>query len=269
MILGDPTQIHQIVMNLCTNAYHAMEASGGRLEVTLSEMEINKENLDNTIDLNPGRYLRLSINDTGKGMTPDIVARIFEPYFTTKKKHKGTGLGLSVTHGIIKKHGGSISVYSEPGTGTTFHVYLPLVEKKAKPVETEISRIIQTGNERILLVDDEDPIVRMEHQMLERLGYKVTSRGGSFEALEAFRSDPDNFDLVITDMSMPNMTGLKLAEELMQIRSDISVILCTGFSEGMSEEKVKSLGIKGLLMKPVALKDFSNMIRKVLDNKKS
>ena len=265
LVMGDPTQIHQIVMNLCTNAYHAMEDAGGKLEVTLTEIEIATDGQRDKIDLNPGRYLQLSVSDNGHGMTPDIISRIFDPYYTTKKSGKGTGLGLSVTHGIVKNHGGSISVLSEPGIGTTFHVYLPLIEKETKLVATETPEIIPMGSERILLVDDEESIVIMEQQMLERLGYNVTPRSSSVEALEAFKSNPDNFDLIITDMTMPNMTGVQLAQKIKNIKADIPIIICTGFSEQLTTEKCQAIGINGLVMKPVIIKELAGTIRRVLD----
>jgi len=213
----------------------------------------------------PGPYVCLTVADTGQGMKQSIMDRIFEPYFTTKKEGKGTGLGLAILHGIVKSHGGHISFYSEPGKGAEFKVYLPVIKKQKETSKVETDASIQKGNERILLVDDQDIIVQMEKQMLEQLGYHVTGRISSVDVLEMFRADPDKFDLVITDMTMPNMTGEQLADELIKIRSDIPVILCTGFSEMMSEEKAKAMGIKGFLMKPVVMKDLSSTIRKVLD----
>jgi CheY-like chemotaxis protein len=241
-----------------------MEETGGKLTITLKEVELETEDLKDPAMI-PGPHVCLTVADTGPGMEQSIIDRIFDPYFTTKEEGKGTGLGLAVVHGIVKSHGGQISVYSEPGKGTEFQVCLPVIKKKEETSKVETDAPIQKGDERILLVDDEDMIVQIEKQMLERLGYHVKVRTSSIEALEAFRANPDKFDLVITDMTMPNMTGDKLAVELIKIRSDIPVILCTGFSEMMSKEKAESLGIKGFLMKPVVLKDLSGMIRKVLD----
>ena len=266
LVMADPTQIHQIVMNLCTNAYHAMEETGGKLIVNLKGVELETEDLKDPSMIS-GKYVCLTVADTGPGMEQSIIDRIFDPYFTTKENGKGTGLGLAVVHGIVKSHGGHISVYSEPGKGTEFKVHLPVIKEQKETSKVETDTPIQKGDERILLVDDQDIIVQIEKQMLERLGYRVTARTSSIDALEAFRMEPDKFDLVITDLTMPNMTGDKLAVELIKIRSEIPVILCTGFSEMMSKEKAQSLGIEGFLMKPVVLKDLSGMIRKVLDKK--
>jgi PAS domain S-box-containing protein len=264
LVMADPTQIHQIVMNLCTNAFHAMEETGGKLTITFKDVELAVKDLKDSVMI-PGPYVCLTVADTGQGMKQSIMDRIFEPYFTTKKEGKGTGLGLAILHGIVKSHGGHISFYSEPGKGAEFKVYLPVIKKQKETSKVETDASIQKGNERILLVDDQDIIVQMEKQMLEQLGYHVTDRISSVDVLEVFRADPDKFDLVITDMTMPNMTGEQLADELIKIRSDIPVILCTGFSEMMSEEKAKAMGIKGFLMKPVVMKDLSSTIRKVLD----
>ncbi|WP_207681422.1 ATP-binding response regulator [Desulfonema magnum] len=260
-IMGDPTQIHQIMMNLCTNAYHAMEETGGCLEVTLNEVVIGT---DDMMNIKPGKHLRLSVHDTGKGMTSDVMEKIFEPYYTTKEKNKGTGLGLSVVHGIIKNHEGNITVYSEPDRGTTFNLYLPVIEEKS--VEETISDdAVQKGSEHILLVDDEKQIVKMESQMLEALGYQVTAFISSSEALNTFRTEPETFDLVITDMAMPNMTGEKLAQQLKNIRSDIPIILCTGFSERISENRARRMGIDGYIMKPMLKNELAKKIREILD----
>jgi len=254
-------------MNLATNAYHAMEETGGELKVSLNEVELGTLDLINP-EMAIGVYACLAVTDKGMGMDKELTDKIFDPFFTTKEKGKGTGMGLSVVHGIVISMNGAIQVYSEPGKGTVFNVYLP-VEKSffTEPI-TNSNVKVQTGTEQILLVDDEEAILKMEKQMLERLGYQVTSRISSIEALEAFRAAPDKFDLVITDMAMPNMPGDKLSIELTKIRSDISVLLCTGFSETMSEEKAASLGIKGFLLKPIVMKDLSQKIREVLDENK-
>ncbi|MCP3941014.1 MAG: PAS domain-containing protein [Desulfobacteraceae bacterium] len=267
VIKADPTQIHQIVMNLITNAYHAMKDTGGELKVCLKEVELKKIDLLNP-DMNPGLYALLSVIDKGIGMDKELTEKIFDPFFTTKETGKGTGLGLSVVHGIVKSMNGAIEVYSEPGIGTEFNVYFPVEKKYLAKNKIQTKDPIQGGKENILLIDDEESIVIMEKRLLIRLGYQVTFCVNSIEALELFRSNPDNFDLVITDMAMPGLPGDKLSVALNQIRPDIPVLLCTGFSENMSEEKAASLGIKGFLMKPVVVKDLAHKIREVLDDAK-
>jgi PAS domain S-box-containing protein len=265
LIKADPTQIHQILMNLTTNAYHAMEETGGIIEVRLQEVTIEGNEWAGEL-LIAGEYALLSISDNGYGIPQSHQDKIFEPYFTTKGKDKGTGLGLSIVYGIVKEYGGEIKVYSEAGKGTTFNVYIPLLKKMALPLSADNPEIIPTGNERILLVDDELPILSLEKQMLERLGYSITERSSSIEALRAFTANPDGFDLVVTDMAMPNMTGDKLAKELICIKPDIPIIICTGFSESMDEAFAKEMGINGFLMKPVIKSKMAKEVRKVLDN---
>jgi PAS domain S-box-containing protein len=263
-VKADPTQIHQITMNLAANAFHAMEETGGELKVGLKEIKLGQDDLIHS-DMVPGAYACLTFADNGMGIKKEVLHRIFEPFFTTKKKGKGTGMGLSVVHGIVKRMNGAIQVHSEPGKGTQFHVYLPIVENVPGNQSPLMNESIAGGLEKILLVDDEAAIITMEKQVLERLGYQVTSRTNGFEALETFKSGPDKFDLVITDMSMPKMPGDKLAAELIKIRPDIPILLCTGFSENMTAEKIQSLGIKGLLMKPMVTRDLAEQLRKVLD----
>ena len=264
LVIADPTQIHQVAMNLMTNAYHAMEDEGGKLEVTLQEVELG---VNDFIDpsMNPGPYVCLSVADTGTGMDQITLERIFEPYFTTKKTGKGTGLGLSVVHGIVKSYQGDIKVYSEPGKGAVFHIYLPVIKSRFETEKTEAIEPVPKGTEMILLVDDEESIVRMETEMLERLGYDVTERTSSIEALEAFRDSPGKFDLVITDMTMPNMTGVQLSQKLLEIRPDIPIIICTGFSAKIDNAKAKEFGIRGFVMKPVVMSELAKKIREVLD----
>jgi len=264
VIKADPTQIHQIVMNLATNAYHAMEETGGELKVSLKEMEFGTLDQINP-NMAPGIYACLIVADTGVGMEKKLTDKIFDPFFTTKAIGKGTGMGLSVVHGIVTAIGGAIQVYSEPEKGTQFHVYFPIEEDSFEKQNIQTKTLIQGGTEKILLVDDEQAILTMEKRMLERLGYQVTSHTGSLEALEAFRANSNKFDLVITDMAMPNMPGDKLSTELTKIRPAIPVLLCTGFSENMSEERVASLGIKGFLLKPILMNDLAQKIREVLD----
>jgi len=244
LVMADPTQVHQIAMNLITNAYHAMEETGGKLAVNLKEIELATADLKDP-DMIPGPYVCLTVTDTGMGMETSIMDRIFDPYFTTKKKEKGTGLGLSVVHGIVKGFGGDISVHSEPDKGTSFQVYLPVIKTRDEALETEAMEPVAGGTERILLVDDEDQVARMVKQMLDRLGYQVTGRTSSVEALEVFREAPDQFDIVITDMTMPNMTGVQLAKKLLALKPNIPIIICSGFSETIDEHKAKELGIRG------------------------
>jgi len=216
--------------------------------------------------MEPGFFVCLTVGDNGIGMDKNLIEKIFNPFFTTKKKEKGTGMGLSVVHGIVRSSGGSIHVYSEPGKGSEFRVYLPIVQSISKESKVQKKEYIGGGTETILLVDDESAIISMEKQMLERLGYQVVSRSSSIEALEAFRVAPDKFDLVITDMAMPKMPGDELAAEMIKIRPATSILLCTGFSEAISEEKAASLGIKGLLMKPMILKELAQTIRTIFDH---
>ena len=263
-ILANPTEIHQVLMNLCSNAYHSMREKGGVLEVILDETRLSKKELASYPGRDPGAYLKLTVIDTGTGMSDIVKQQIFNPYFTTKESGEGTGLGLSVVHGIISEHNGFIKVETEPGSGTKFEVFLPRIETLDEAKDQQLTDTVPAGKERILLVDDEFQIVKIIHQMLETLGYKVTPRTSSVEAFEAFRSNPERFDLLITDMTMPNMTGVELSKEIMRIRPDLPIILCTGFSELITEEKAKAIGIRELVMKPVVKKELAETIRKVL-----
>ena len=262
-ILADPTQINQVLINLCTNADHAMP-DGGVIVVTLKNVELDEEAAAQYTDLNPGRYVNLVVSDTGHGISLEEFDRIFDPYFTTKELGKGTGMGLAVVHGIVKGHNGLITVESELGKGTTFNIFFPAVEKEAM-VETETGEELPSGDERILFIDDEESLVKMGHQILERLGYKVETTISPIEALELFRSKPDQFDLVITDLTMPKMTGDKLVKEILNIRPDIPIILCTGFSEKIDEKKANAIGASDYIEKPLDKRDFAFNIRKVLD----
>ncbi|MDY6837395.1 MAG: PAS domain S-box protein [Thermodesulfobacteriota bacterium] len=263
-VMGDPTQMHQVLMNLCTNAGHAMQRGGGVLTVSLSDVELDANFAAEHHDVSPGPYLRLSVSDTGHGMNASTMERIFEPYFTTKEKEAGTGLGLAVVHGIVQSQGGTITVESEPGQGTTFQVYLPVIPR-ADDQGIESPADLPTGREHILFIEDEEALSKLGKQLLERLGYSVVASTSGSEALEAFSAGPDRFDLVITDMTMPGMTGEKLALEMMKIRPDIPVILCTGFSPAMTEKKAKALGIRAFLMKPLHKEDIARTVRQVLD----
>ena len=265
-ILGDQIKIHQVLMNLCTNASHAMLEKGGMLSVSLSEVELDSSFIVKHFDIKSGSYLKLSISDTGHGMPARVLEHIFDPFFTTKEKGQGTGMGLSVVHGIAKSHNGTIHVYSEPGEGSTFNVYLPIIEKQLEQ-KIRDEKPMPTGTEHILFVDDEESLIDMGKQLLVSLGYDVTTRINSIEAFELFKTRPDAFDLVITDLTMPNMTGDELAKKLMAIRPDIPVILCTGFSTRITEEKSKNMGIRAFILKPLIRKDIAGTIRKVLDHK--
>jgi len=263
IIEADATQIHQIVMNLCTNAGHAMGEEGGTLDVRLIRAEVDRQTASQHHELHIGPHVLLTVTDTGCGIDPETLEHIFDPYFTTKEVGEGTGLGLSVVHGIVKTHNGAITVESEPGKGTTFHVYFPVIEKDAETQE-EDEGPLPTGNERILFVDDDQVIADIGEKTLEQLGYDVVTKTSSVEALKLFRADPGRFDLVITDMTMPKMMGDQLAREFMKVRPDIPIILCTGFSPKISEKQAKEIGIKAFSMKPLVGRDMANTVRKVL-----
>ena len=265
LVLGDSTQIHQVVMNLCTNAYQAMRERGGVLEVSLSETRIGASPPPDLKVLPPGPCLRLRVRDSGPGIDPTIIHRIFDPYFSTKEKGKGTGLGLAVVHGIVKSHHGAIQVSSRLGEGATFDVYFPMAQAAAAAAGAAPEEAMVGGRERILFVDDEPSIEFLGKQMLGSLGYEVTTCGTAIAALELFRSDPSGFDLVITDMTMPLMTGDRMALEMMSLRPDLPVIICTGFNELLSKERVQEIGIRALLMKPFLKNEAATVIRHVLD----
>ncbi len=263
LVLANATQIHQVAMNLITNAYHALESDGGRIDVRLEEVALNNDAIVKS-PLKIGHYILFSVSDTGCGIKPEHLDKIFDPYFTTKEQGKGTGLGLSIVYGIIREYDGDIKVISNAG-GTTFNIYLPLMEKKAETVIATEVETPETGTEKILLVDDEEPVAQIEKEMLERLGYQVSKRTSSTEALKAFQANPNKFDLVITDMTMPNMTGDKLAGELLLSRPDIPIIICTGYSERLNKELARDIGVKCFLMKPVVRSELARTVRDVLD----
>lgn len=264
LVLADPTQIHQILMNLCTNAGHAMREEGGVLAVTLENVELDADDMAGHSDMKPGTYINLTVADTGCGMPAHVLDRIFDPFFTTKKTGEGTGMGLSVVHGIVRTMNGTITAYSQPRQGSTFKVYFPVIEKKLEPQAGDMEAV-PTGSECILFIDDEPALVEIGKKTLETLGYDVTTRTSSIEALELFRSRPARFDLVITDMTMPNMTGDILAGELIRIRPEIPVILCTGFSGKVNEQQAMSMGIRAFLWKPVLTREMAVTVRKALD----
>jgi two-component system cell cycle sensor histidine kinase/response regulator CckA len=259
----DPTLIHQILMNLCSNAAYAMREQGGKLEVRLRNVEFDSKTAAEHVELKPGPYLQLTISDTGHGMAKDVMDRAFDPFFTTKKPGEGTGMGLAMVHGIVKSHKGMITVESERGKGATFHIYLPQATTEPEADTTEPKPMLR-GSERILFIDDEAVQVQTVQYMLERLGYQVTGQSNAMEALRIFRSQPDAFDLVITDQTMPHITGDRLARELLTLRPDLPVLLCTGFSETIDEEGARAIGIKEFLMKPYAVGEISEKIRRAL-----
>ena len=262
-VMADPAQIHQLLMNLCTNAAHAMKETGGILTITLSGIDIDAGFFAQQTELTLGPHIQLTVSDTGDGMDSGVRERIFDPFFSTKKPSEGTGLGLSVAHGIVKGHSGAITVASTPGEGTVFSVYLPAVSGVRGTMEAPDLRM-QGGDERILFVDDEEYQVDIAQQMLGRLGYRVTASVEAKDALRRFRANPDGFDLVITDMVMPQMTGDALARELLSLRSDLPIILSTGYSAHMTREKALAIGITGFILKPFILTEIAAEIRRVL-----
>lgn len=263
-VLADPTQMQQVVMNLCTNAAHAMQAQGGILEIRLSETVIGKENKKETPRLTSGVYAHMQVKDNGYGIPPDILGRIFDPYFTTKEIGEGTGLGLAVVEGIIRSHRGAITVESEPGTGTVFHVFIPLVERGEITLPTETPTLIPKGQGRVLFVDDESALANLGQEILENLGYEVEALTSSAAALERFRQQPQQYDLAIVDLTMPHMTGVELARELLQIRPGLPVILSSGSAEKIHLEEIREIGIREVIMKPWSVRPLAEAIKKVL-----
>ena len=265
-IMGDPTQIHQVLMNLCTNAAHAIEDDGGVLRVALENVEVGPEwEIMNDADFPSGSYLRISVSDNGEGIPPENLNRVFDPFFTSKEQGKGTGMGLAVVHGIVQAHNGKILVESYENQGTTFEVYFPLLENTGDTQKLPGGEHLPKGREHILLVDDRPQVVGLQKQLLERLGYSVTAKNSSKEVVEAIRSHHQKYHAVITDMTMPEMTGDVLAAKIKEIHPGLPVILCTGYSEKISNSKAKKLGIDAFLMKPVANANLAKTLRRVLD----
>ncbi len=262
-ILADPTQIQQVLINLCTNAAQAMREKGGTLDIELSDLTVSPSD-GNSNGMEPGPYMKLVVRDTGSGMPPDIMDKIFDPFFTTKQVGEGTGLGLSVVHGIVKQSGGHITVESEPGKGSAFTIYLPMV-RGALEADDIRDDALPTGSERILFVDDEEAIVEMGEEILAELGYEVASRTNGREALALLKEDPSRFDLVITDQTMPEMTGAELANKIFGLRTDMPIIMCTGYSQLVDAGKARAAGIKAFVMKPLTRREIARTIRKVLD----
>jgi len=263
-LLADPTQVQQLLLNLCANAEYAMRETGGTLTVTLEDFDAPFTLIEQYPNLQMGPHLRLTVHDTGHGIPPTILSKIFDPYFTTKKIGEGTGLGLSVIHGIVTTHGGAISVSSRLGESTTVEIYFPQVFEFPEP-PTQTILPPSKGRGTILFIDDEEPLARLGEEWLTQLGYTPTIKTSSIEALALYRQDPNRFDLVITDQTMPNMSGELLARELLALRPDLPIILCTGFSHTMSPEKSRTLGISHFLMKPLTYHDLGHAIRKIFD----
>jgi CheY-like chemotaxis protein/anti-sigma regulatory factor (Ser/Thr protein kinase) len=262
-VLANSVELHQILMNLCTNAVHAIGGQPGAVEIHVQRVEISARDRKAFLDLDTGFYVELAVKDSGQGIRPEIMERIFDPYFTTKEKGVGTGLGLAVVHGIVKKSNGTIRVESQPGRGSTFYIYLPQIEMRSTMLPNS-SLAPLGGSGKILFVDDEKMIADIGEKILKRLGYDVVSRTSPIEALELFKAKPRAFDLVISDQTMPGMTGDGLARELMRINPEIPVILCTGYSQLIDPEKAKEKGIKALVMKPILITEMDAAIRSAL-----
>ena len=266
-ILADQGQIQQVMMNLATNAAYAMRDKGGVLTIGLTNVSVTEDNKP-ALDLEPGKYVKLRIRDTGTGMTKEIMERIFDPFFTTKEAGEGTGMGLAVVYGIVKSHNGGVTVESRPGKGTTFNVFFPCVAAHATEQQEEKEGVAPRGKEHILVVDDEESLVEAVSNILERLGYRVTTALNPSQAWKIFEKDPHSFDLVITDQTMPGLTGIELAKRMLSARKDLPIILFTGYSETVSPEKAKSVGISEFVMKPVVKREVAETVRRVLDKKK-
>jgi CheY-like chemotaxis protein len=266
-VLAHRNQLHQVIMNLCTNAEYAMRQTGGILEIGVDTVDFPHNFTAHHRTLPPGAYVCLTLRDTGQGMTPDIVEHIFEPFFTTKGVGEGTGMGLAIVHGIVTSHGGAITVESTPGQGTTFTIYLPRIDNAAPTETTAPAQGIHHGKGRILFVDDEEMLAHVGQKLLTHLGYDAVACTSSLDALDTFRAAPQHFDLVITDQTMPAMTGVTLVAELRRIRPDIPIILCTGFSHLINAEKAQALGVDAFVMKPGVTQELAVTIQQVLDQR--
>lgn len=264
LILGDPTQVLQVLMNLCTNAADAMREKGGRIEIELSDFAVTFSD-SNPHGIRPGTYAKMEVRDSGVGMTPEVIEKIFDPFFTTKKGGEGTGLGLAVVLDIVKQHHGYITVQSRPGQGSAFTVYFPQMLEAPTVISVFRGETIPTGHERVLLVDDEAVLAEMGGEILTELGYLVETRTSSEEALALIRANPSLFDAVITDQTMPEMTGIELAKEIIAVRADMPVILCTGFSELVNADSAKAAGVRAFVMKPLTKGELAKAVREVLD----
>jgi PAS domain S-box-containing protein len=263
-VLADPSQVHQVLLNLCTNAQHAMRDKVGKLTVSLSEFEADGDFVRTLAGMKPGRYVKMTVSDTGHGIDAASIERIFEPFFSTKHVGEGTGLGLSVAHGIVVRHGGAITVDSTLGRGTTFHVYLPRAEREESPVDVDVLQRASC-EESVLYVEDRDEVASVGRTMMERLGYNVTVALTGMDALELFRANPDRFDVVVTDQTMPGMTGAELASELLEIRPELPIVLMTGYSEAITADSARRMGIRGFLRKPIVTRELAVTLRQAID----
>jgi PAS domain S-box-containing protein len=261
-IVGDPTEIQQVLINLCSNSLYAMGENGGVLAVKLTPVQMDTGEAAKYPGLKAGSYLRLTVSDTGQGIPPDLMHKIFDPFFTTKRPGQGTGMGLAVVQGIVKSYGGAITVQSELGRGSTFEVFIPRADREAEPRDSAAHKL-SFGKERVLLVEDERMQLLSLERMLQRLGYRATSYLDSVEALADFEAHPNDYDLVITDQTMPQMSGVQLAKAILRVRPDIPVILCTGYSEVIDAEEARELGIREFIMKPFGVVEFSATIRRL------
>ena len=264
-VIADEGELHRIVMNLCTNAYHAMENEKGTIEVRVEDTLVDQEFLQTGDPMLPGKYVTLTVGDTGQGMTLDVIEKIFDPFFTTKTVDQGTGMGLSVVHGIVRQYNGTIRVYSEPGQGTTFVIYLPAAHAETEPDQESVFAPLP-GTESIMVIDDEETLVHMVQKYLISLGYTVKGFSRSLEAVAYFSDHPNQFDLILTDLNMPGLTGLEVSEKILGIRKDIPIVLCTGYSKNITREKLRSTGIRAFLMKPVTQYALSTILRDILDH---
>ncbi len=264
-VLSDPTQIHRVLMNLCTNAAHAMRDNIGVLSVSIEDINIDSPIEARHLDLSPGPYQKITVSDTGKGIEPEVIGKIFDPFFTTKGPGEGTGMGLSVVHGIVKKHNGTITVHSESGKGSSFEVYIPtIIDGMIDDHEIISSVNVPTGKGSLLFVDDEKNLVDVGRQLLEGLGYNVAGVTSSIKAAEIFKENPERFDLVITDMTMPDMTGMDLAKNILSMRPGFPVVLCSGFSEIATETEAKAAGIRKFVRKPYSRNEIAEVIKEIL-----
>ena len=265
IITGDATQISQVILNLCVNSAYAMRDTGGALDISITDFDADNRAMIHYYDLQEGNYVEIKVSDTGHGIHSDILNRIFDPYFTTKGVGEGSGMGLAVVHGIVTGHNGKIRVESALGKGTVVRMVFPIVYEQPKEEKKPVEALFR-GNERLLIADDESSITLLLTHLFERLGYVVTTRNDPDEVFKVFKNNPKGFDLVITDMTMPHMTGIDLTRKIKDIRPDLPVILCTGYSELIDENKALEYGISRFIMKPLTMYNIAETVREVLDN---